>query len=420
MTMKKYIQYISLIAICASISSCEPDLGMYETEPGNSNGPNSKYVFSYWASNYAQYLGAFNSLEDFMTGEIDMKGYGVEQKGNMIPVGNRFFACSTSEDGGRSYYLDINGDLNTGGREDRIYVEEQYAYGNTEDNMSVIVGASWTATTTGNEILIYDPQSVSYIKRKVEDFGMTVDGEPFLEWPSAVAQSGEYLYISYYPKSINNGWELNKTDTAYVKVLKYPSLEFVADIKDSRTAPIGFYYANTALVTIENGDTYTFSSNASAAGYTPGSKPSAIMRIKKNSTEFDPDYFFNVEESILKGKVLAAYPAGGNKAVIMYIPLELDTADNKNGFFGKILFKMAVIDLPTQRITPVTNLPKYVSGDYFYGFASLFAENGKAYKSFYSGDDSRVYEIDLESGVAKAGAYIRGGLYLPVISKMYY
>lgn len=419
--MKKYTQYIGALAMALSLISCEPsDLGFSGAEPGNPNGPNSKIIFSYWASDYAQYLGTLDNVAALMTGTIDMKGYGVEQAGNMIPVGNRFFACATSEDGGRSYYLDVNGELNTGGREDRIYVETQYAYANTQDDKSVIVGASWTGTTTGNEVLLYDPASVSYINRKVENFGMELEGKQFSQWPTAVAQSGKYLYVSYYPKPFETGWDIASTDTAYVKVFEYPSLNYIKDIKDARTAPIGLYYANTALVTTDDGDTYTFSSNAYAGGFIPGSKPSAVMRIKKNSSEFDSNYFLNIEESILKGKVLSAYHAGGSKAVILYIPTELDTPENNYAFFGKLCFNVAIIDLPSQQITPVTNLPGFVSGDDFYGYASLYAENGKAYKSFFTGNEARVYEIDLESGVAKAGANIVGGKYLPVISKLNY
>lgn len=249
---------------------------------------------------------------------------------------------------------------------------------------------------------------------------MELGGKPHSQWPTAVAQSGDYLYVSYYPKPFQQGWDIASTDTAYVKVLKYPSLEYVKDIKDARTAPIGLYYANTALVTTDSGDTYTFSPNAYAAGFIPGEKTSAIMRIKKNSTEFDPDYFLDLESSSIKGKVLSAYHAGGDLAVMLYIPTELDTDENNWAFTSdKTIFKVAIINLPTQEIIEVTNLPG-VSGDNFYGYASLYAEGGKAYKSFFTGDAARIYEIDLTTGVARAGAHIRGGKYIPVLSRFNY
>lgn len=419
--MTKYIKYAWVLLVACAFTSCEStESSDVYPEIGNPNGPNHKYAYSYWATDYAQYIWTVDKLEDLMSGEINMKGIGIEQAGNMIPVGNRFFACSTDEDGGRSYYLDVDGYLATGGREDRIYVETAYAYSETQDDKAIIVGASWQATTTGNEVLLYDSESVSYINRKVHDFGMSLEGKPFLQWPSSVAQSGEYLYISYYPKPAQEGWNISASDTAYVKVLKYPSLDFVADIKDARTAPVGLYYANTGMVTTDSGDTYTFSSNALAAGYQPGSKTSAILRIKKNSTNFDPDYFLDVEASKLQGRVISAYPAGGELAVILYITKEDDIKHGLWSFFSeKPIYKAAIVDLAKQEILEVSNLP-LVSGDNFYGYASLFAENGKAYKSFFSGDAARIYEIDLTTGVARAGAHIRGGLSIPVITKLNY
>ena len=48
----------------------------------------------------------------------------------------------------------------------------------------------------------------------------------------------------------------------------------------------------------------------------------------------------------------------------------------------------------------------------------MFVENGKAYKSFVTGNEARVYQIDIATGNAKAGALIKEGLYLPTIGKL--
>lgn len=151
-----------------------------------------------------------------------------------------------------------------------------------------------------------------------------------------------------------------------------------------------------------------------------GSTMNRVVGGAFRSTEFDPDYFLDLESSSIKGKVLSAYHAGGDLAVMLYIPTELDTEKNNWAFTSdKTIFKVAIINLPTQEIIEVTNLPG-VSGDNFYGYASLYAEDGKAYKSFFTGDAARIYEIDLTTGVARAGAHIRGGKYIPVLSRFNY
>lgn len=419
-----YTSILSFSLLLMGLTACEKEHTYTAIPEGNQQGKNKMYAFSYWAFDYAQYIWSVNSLDDLMTGTINMKGLGIEQSGNMIPAGNRFFACSTGEDGGRSYYVNTDGHLDTGGREDRIYVDSQYAYCTTHDNKAVIVGASWLSTTTTNEILVYDPQSVSYTNRKVHDFSMPYQNDLSVQWPSSAETFGDYLFVSYYPKPYDKtGWELVASDTAYVKVLKYPSLEYVKDIKDTRTSSLGMYYSNTNFVRTDNGDIYGFSSNAYASGFRPSSKVSAgVVRIKNGETEFDSDYFMNTQEGELGGKIIAAYAAGGNKAFVTYIKNEDDTKEANFSFLygGSYLFHGAIIDLPSQKITRVTNLANY-GGDNFYGYASLFAENGKAYKSFILKDGgAHVYEIDLETGVAKQGARLEGGSYLPVITGFNY
>ncbi len=419
--MFKYKIQLLLLSLPFLFFNCSDDNhNIVIPEPGNPNGKNSVYVYSYWTTDYHQYIWQTSSLDYFMEGTINMKGIGIEQAGNMIPVGNKFLGSSTGIEGGRSYYIDVNGKLATGGREDRIYLETAYAYGTTHDEKAIIVGASWNGATSDSEVLLYDPKQVAYTNRKFHDFGMEHNGTKLIQFPTAIMASGDYVYMSYFPRPMGNQWGSPIQDTAYIKILKYPSLEYVKDIKQPKGALIGMYYANSGLVRTDKGDIYTFSSNAYSAGYTEDINPSCILRIKKGETEFDKDYYIDFENGKLQGKILAAYHAGGEKAVVAYIPKEKDTAERNFAFLGsESLFKSAVIDLETQEITPITGLGDH-TGDAFYGFASLYAEDGKAYKSYIVGSEPRVYQIDLETGKAKAGALIEGGFQLPVIAKLKY
>lgn len=424
--MKKNIQFNAIWAVALlllSLGACSSEDHYIPLPEGNHNGENKTYAFSYWALDYAQYLSTVHSLDDLMHGTINMKGVGIEQAGNMIPAGNRYFACSTGEDGGRAYYVNNKGELDTGGREFRIYVDTQYAYCTTHDNKAVIIGASWESTTTTNELLVYDPQSVSYTSRKVQDFGMMIGDDPYVQWPTSTETCGDYLFVSYYPKRYQvSGWDLVAQDQAMVKVFKYPSLEYVKDITDPRTSTFGMYYANTNFVRTSNGDIYGFSCNSYAGGFIPTENvPAGVLRIKSGETEFDTDYFLNTEESILGGKIVAAYPAGDTKAYVTYIENKDDTKENNFAFLydQSKVFHGAIIDLPTQQITKVTGLDNY-GGDNFYGYASLYAENGKAYKSFVTDEGAYMYQIDLNTGVATRGAKIEGGKFIPTITSFNY
>ncbi|MNL23414.1 hypothetical protein D3C87_1448020 [compost metagenome] len=147
-----------------------------------------------------------------------------------------------------------------------------------------------------------------------------------------------------------------------------------------------------------------------AAGYEvpEADKKSGILRINKGTTEFDSSYFFDISSSSLNGKVVAAYPLGGEKAYIVYIPTADDTANW--GFLNHVSykFKSAIVDLPSKKITPVTGLPGH-AGDSYYGVGSLYYENGFAYKAFVTNDEVRFYKINVETGAATAGAKVTGG-----------
>ncbi|WP_306350080.1 DUF4374 domain-containing protein [Flavobacterium sp. '19STA2R22 D10 B1'] len=415
MSINKFKNYFTAIALSAVFFSCGSD----DSSRGDENsGADSKYVFSYWLADYTQYIWGFDSLDRFMTGEISMQGIGIEQKGDCIAVNNTLFACSTDDDGGASLYIDQTGKLVKG---NKIAIESVYAFGTTEDNKAVLIGASWEGSSIDKEMMIYDPNTVSIIRRKMDNFAEVVGNETLYMWPTGLQTSGNKLYVTgYLLPRVGNNWGDKRTTETYIRVYDYPSLTYVKTIKDTRTTPAGIYYSNTGTIRTENGDIYTFSSNAYAGIYTPKTDAaSGILRIKSGTDTFDADYFLNFEQSSVTGKVLSAYYAGGNKVVVKYIPKNIDTTENQSAFLQntKPILKSAIVDLISKTVTPITGLPDH-SGDEYFGLGSMYVENGKAYKSYLNNTESRIYQIDLSTGVAKPGALLKGGLHMPVITKL--
>jgi len=396
-------------AFVAALSfSCSKDNGP-APEPGND--AEAQYVLGYRTTDFDQYLWQFPSLDNLMSGTINMSGVGIEQSGDVIPIANTFFAASTDDEGAVSYYLNSDGELTAG---NKLFIESIYAYGVTDDDKVVLVGASWDGSSTQDEIMIYDPKTVSIANRKFDEFGLS-DG--YIQWPSSVSVSGDRLYISVFERSAD--WGI-RHDKAWVKVYEYPSLNYLTTLEDTRTTAIGQYYTNTGMVRTQSGDVYTFSSNSVTTGYKPiASAHSGILRIKKGTSEFDASYFFDIESSELQGKVVAAYPAGGERVLVTYIPSELDADQGNYSYlnYGSFEFRTAVIDLAAKSITKVTGLPG-IAGDNYYGLGSLYVEDGKAYKGFVSNSEARMYQIDLATGVAKPGALITGGSDIPAITKL--
>lgn len=411
MFINNFKKCFALALLSTSLFSCSSDDSSND-KPVVVNG--SKYVASYWLADYTQYILDFNSIDQLMTGEISAKGVGIEQGGSCFPIENTFFALSTEDDGAVSFSLNNTGKLVAG---NKLSFESSYAVGYTDDKKLINIAATWDGSSADYEIMVYNPADVSITNRKVNNFSVTPGNPELLYWPTGAAVSGDKLFVPVYIKDNKNDI---KSSEAIIKVYKYPTLEYISTIKDTRTAAIGMYYTNTGIVQTDSGDIYTFSSNAHSGGYKPTDASSGILRIKKGDDKFDPSYFFNIQESSLNGKVLAAYPLGGEKVFISYVANSTDSADTFFNFLGpKTIFKSAIIDLAAKSITPVTGLPDH-GGDEFFGLGSMFVENGKAYKSFVTGTEARVYQIDIATGTAKAGALLKEGLYLPSIGKLTY
>lgn len=388
---------LALLVLPAVLFSCSNDKDNSEVR----NPADETYLLSYQDTEWNSYVWQFESVDELMTGSIDMVGKGTEQAGAFVPVANTFFALTGDAEGSIGFYLNSAGII---AKTNRIFTGDTYAYGTTDDGKLVTINSPWDASSTQNEIKIYDPETVKITNSKYDDFA--ISNGHFL-WPTSVCVSGNRLFVSTFERDKN--WKLFQ-DKAVVKVYEYPSLTYLKTIEDSRTTAIGQYYTNTGMVQTESGDIYTFSSNSVLCGYTPTASHSGILRIKKGQSEFDSTYLLDIETSELQGKVLSAYPAGEEKVLVNYIPTAIDADQPNWGFLNYKSYKLkcAIIDLSSKKITKVTNLPDH-SGDNYFGFGSVLVESGKLYKSFVTNDERRVYQIDIATGVAKAGAVVSGG-----------
>jgi len=398
---------LALFILAAVTFSCSSDDNAAPVE----NPADVSYVLAFQTADYDTYIWQFESTDELLNGTINMVGKGIEQPASAgVPVANTFFALSGEDEGSVGYFMNSTGALETS---KHVFTGDTYAYGTTDDDKLILINSPWDASSTQNELIIYDPATSSITNRKFDDFA--VPNGHFL-WPTSVNVSGNRIFVSTFERDA--AWNLYNVN-AVVKVYEYPSLTYVKTITDTRTTAIGQYYTNTGMVQTESGDIYAFSSNSRTCGYTASASHSGILRIKKGQSEFDTAYFLDVETSSLKGKVVSAYPVGGEKVLINYIPSDIDAEQGNWSFlnYGTFKFKCAIVDLSTKEITQVTGLPDH-AGDNYFGFGSAFTENGKTYKSFVTNDEARVYQIDVNTGVAAKGALISGGVNLPAITKL--
>lgn len=397
--------------IALSVTSCKKDKGSGDGTEGN----DSTYVVSVRTGDDDGTTDYVLATQNIMEGEISVEGVGIEQPGWNYYFGtnNSFLSINYGEEGTVAYVLGEDKKLKEKGR---FWVERLDCAGDAGDGKMIGIGAPWGGGSYNCELMIVDINEVAITQRKYDRLYMTDANDTLNKWPTGAVVRGDKIYVSFYPLD-GQSWDTPIMDTAYISIYKYPSLEYITTIKDTRTAPIGMYGSVSSLIKTETGDIYSISPSSIAAGYTKEGNPSGMLRIRNGEDKFDESYFVNFETSSIQGKVILLQYIANNKALIRYVPLATDAVLPVWAYYSQkvSVAKLAIIDLTTGAITPVTDIP-----DHTHGYArNIFVENGKAYYSISSTvtNEARIYEIDPQTATAKKGALIKG-LEAPFIYKL--
>lgn len=150
---------------------------------------------------------------------------------------------------------------------------------------------------------------------------------------------------------------------------------------------------------VESGDIYVFSPSYAKAMEDARQRttlPAGVVRIKAGSEEFDPNYYFNIEQIADGRSFLRTWYIGDNKfLMLMYnAPITPDKNMTANS--------LAIFDAESGTLTSVAGLPaeELISG---FGNTPYF-ENGKVYIAVTTTDSyPAIYAIDTTTGVAEKG-----------------
>ncbi len=390
------IRWVVLLASVALISGCKNDSDSPDPE---GPGEKSRYVLairSYGSTNQStDYIVAVDTLSQ---GTISLKGKGIEQIGyrTSIQVGNRVFSVGFSTDQTcLGYELDNSGNLFEKGK---FTFEGQIFSGGVINKDSFLLMEAIHASPN-KTLYVIDANDIS-IRRKIPTTIYQSAGDSYNKWPAGLFVRDEKLFIPYFHYDSNAGYV--NTDTALVAVYSYPSMQLDKVIKDPRTSNIGMYADFNGLVQADNGDYYSVSTASIACGFVNKStKPSGILRIKKGETDFDPDYFFNVEQATGGGKLSKLVYVGNGLAVARIVTS--DAVAWAGISISQMLNKMYVLDLNNRTAKEVAGVPLH-GGQYS---TSALAENGKVYITIYTlNDGASVYEIDAATATGKKGAIL--------------
>ncbi|MFV0290024.1 MAG: DUF4374 domain-containing protein [Mangrovibacterium sp.] len=146
---------------------------------------------------------------------------------------------------------------------------------------------------TTNELIKTETTSCYEISENMYK-GVAEDNTPFdfLAHNTGLAQSGNYIYVSYFVFGPSSSTPF--VEKAEVAIFSYPELKYISTITDERTGPLGGWNTNSGLFNDENGNIYCVSHTNPANGYSQSNAKAGILRINKNETSFDADYFFDL------------------------------------------------------------------------------------------------------------------------------
>ncbi|OXB01938.1 DUF4374 domain-containing protein [Flavobacterium pectinovorum] len=409
--MKKFSTLALFSALIAFTSfSCSSDDKSGNDTGGGSDTGKTKYIITATtgATGVADYL---LTADDVSTGSITTIGNGVEQDGTYryyITAQNNFFSLLYGQ-GNPGAVTTYN--LNTEGKlvkKSDFQAETVHVFAAVnKDILTIKVPRSGASIAS-----MYKIDAVNSLitgEAQQDTKVLAGNGErAFFTWATQVGDKVYMPYMSIKGDGVDNFGTVNP-DSTWVAVYNYPELKLEKVIKDNRTSYLGAYFTN-GLFQDENGDAYGFSGAiATSNAVLTSTKPSAIVKIKKGTTEFDQSYFFNVEEKSGGYKISStSYISKGKFLLLMY-----GNAGKNNG-----AVKLAVADVYNQTFTWVTNAPATLTSAT--SRYNITTEDGNAaIIGINTPEGNWIYTINGTTGVATRGMKVEGGQ-ITAIAKLKY
>lgn len=405
--MKRLVYSMIALSIL-SLSSCKDD-------DGDDPGLDTSAITELDAKRYTIALKSDSdgepeflvTTDDLMSGEIN-SSEGIEQIGwrYMLQAGNTIFSSGYIDENICASYS-INDNEKLALKSEFIFDNSLTVFGISEDEQTLIGMETVTTGESVNKVSLIN--TVTGNVSSIQTIPNLYDANTgTVGYPTALLTRGDKLFIPFIKYSEVGDFTNPVSDTAYVAVFSYPNMQFEKYIKDARTGYIGTHGATTGLVRNEFGDLYSFSSTSTVAGLSQADKPSGILKIKTGETDFDTDYFFNVEEATGGDKIFRMHYLGNGKAYARLItdetqgPWETWTAYGRS--VQSFTQKSVIIDLESKTITDIANVPLSA----LRWTAPLLVEDDVFYLSVETLTDAHIYQVDIASATGTKGAKIDG------------
>ncbi|MHA4739827.1 DUF4374 domain-containing protein [Dyadobacter sp. MSC1_007] len=406
---KSYLKWFFAMGMGLFLGACSSDDDTATPAPEPGTGGQGRYVVAstpVGSQGVADYL---LTTSDLTQGTISTVGQGIEQDGSYryyLTHKGKFFSLLYGQGNPgavTTYALDEKGGLVKTSDFQSETVQVFTPAG--DDILTIKVPRSGNESASWFRINADQSQIVS--EGQVNIVKLAGNGErAHFTWATQV---GDKIFAPYMSiKGVApDAFGTANPDSSWIAVFSYPSMTLEKVIKDNRTSFIGSYF-NNGLAVDENGDVYGFSpASATNSGVTTSTKPSAFVRIKKGTTEFDKSYFFNVQEKSGGYKIANQTYLGGGK-FLLYMFGTVNTATGAK--------KLAIVDAYNQTFTWVTGVPDAIaSSSASYNNNTISDDKKSIFVGVNTDAGSWVYTVDIATAVAKQGLKVEGGVITAIV-----
>lgn len=190
-------------------------------------------------------------------------------------------------------------------------------------------------------------------------------------------------------------------DSAFVAVIDLNTNQVEKVIADGRTGMVfGGQAPNAGMIQDASGDIFVQALGTTQAG---GKSPSGILRIKNGQTDFDPDYFFDLE-SVVGNICYGIYHTSGGRTFTANVQ---DETDFWEYLTNQPQFKYVEVDLNDKSSKgDVPGLPTT------YGSRKMIIheqEDKNLLFTIATNDENAVYEFDVSSNTSSKSFTSSGG-----------
>lgn len=395
--MKTKLHYLTTLAIAGGfLAACSND----DPNPEVPAEGDSRYVFQIQSVGSDEETATYIvPVADISQGSVSTTGVGTETDGySFINQNNRIFGLVWGGQGPITpYKLNKSGKIEEVGN--TINAVVALAYGPVNDDAFVFTSLTSTKENPTATIMSYDAKNLQISSQNSFDI-TKISGNDEVAILSGIFQVDNKLYAPFYCAPGVAGQNTKYKDNTWVAVFDYPSLKFEKVITDDRTGVSGFWFCQRSLRQIGNGDTYVWS------GAFGSKNPSAFIRIKKGTEEFDQSYFFDVEAKTGGKKIVRGNYLANGKFLVALLVDEDDASERDGG--GPVDVKLAIADVLNETITYINGTPEYEAP--WYDFPVYTEADGKTAQFVLRESPERyaVYAIDIESASATRGLEIIG------------